>query len=195
MNPNPMDLLMSWLEEERTAGALHAQHAILSTSGVDGYPHGRVVAVREIQSEGLIFFTQKGTRKVEEMIVCPNVTLTFWYERFARQVIIEGIAEFLSESENERYWLAYPKWAQIRFYSYAQTSGKPIVDKQILEDKKREIEISYKEEQILPMSEYYCGVSVRPKRVVFYAYRLDELSDACEYQQIGGSWVKSPLSP
>lgn len=97
--------------------------------------------------------------------------------------------------ENERYWNAYPKWAQIRFYSYAQTSGKPIVDKQILEDKKREIETNYKEEQTLPMSEYYCGVFVRPKRVVFYAYRLDELSDVCEYHQVAGSWVKSLLSP
>lgn len=64
MNPNPMDLLMSWLEEERTAGESYAQHAILSTSGVDGHPHGRVVAIRELQSEGLIFFTQKGSRNV-----------------------------------------------------------------------------------------------------------------------------------
>lgn len=60
----PMDLLMSWLNDEHVAGAKHAQHAILSTIGVHGYPHGRVVAIREIQSDGLIFFTQKGTRKV-----------------------------------------------------------------------------------------------------------------------------------
>jgi pyridoxamine 5'-phosphate oxidase len=194
MNPNPMDLLMLWLEEERAAGASHPQHAILSTNGADRHPHGRVVAIREIQAEGLIFFTQKGTRKVEEMTVCPNVTLTFWHERLARQVIIEGIVEFLPQSENERYWNTYPTWAQIRFCSYAATSGQPIIDKQVLEDKKREIEEGYKERS-LPMSEYYCGVYVRPKRLVFYAYRLDELSDVCEYQQIAGSWVKSLLSP
>ena len=160
----------------------------------NGHPHGRVVAIREIQPEGFIFFTQKGTRKVEEMTACPNVSLTFWQERLAREVIIEGTAEFLSQSENERYWNTYPKWAQIRFHSYAATSRQPIVDKQVLEDKKRQIEISYKE-QALPMSEYYCGVYVRPKRMVFYAYRLDELSDVCEYEYKAGHWVKHLLSP
>ena len=160
----------------------------------NGHPHGRVVAIREIQPEGFIFFTQKGTRKVEEMTACPNVSLTFWQERLAREVIIEGTAEFLSQSENERYWNTYPKWAQIRFHSYAATSGQPIVDKQVLEDKKKQIEACYNE-QTLPMNEHYCGVYVRPKRLVFYAYRLDELSDVCEYVYKAGSWVKSLLSP
>jgi len=190
----PMDLLMLWLNEEHTAGAKHSQHAILSTIGLDGHPHGRVVAIREIQSDGIIFFTQKSTRKIEEISTCSNVTLTFWFERFARQVIIEGMADFLPEAENERYWNTYPTWAQIRFYSYAATSGQPILGKQILDDKKREIEFRYKD-QALPVSEYYCGVNIRPKRFIFYGYRLDELSDVLEYQKNGDAWVKQCLSP
>lgn len=84
--------------------------------------------------------------------------------------------------------------SQIRFYSYAATSGQPILDKQILEDRKRELASRYKE-QILPMSEYYCGVCVRFQRFVFYSYRLDELSDVLEYQKNGDTWVKQCLSP
>ena len=61
-------------------------------------------------------------------------------------MIIEGIADFLPEAENERYWNTYPTWAQIRFYSYAATSGQPILGKQILEDKKREKGKSFKGE-------------------------------------------------
>lgn len=53
----PMDLLISWLNDEHKAGAKHSQHAILSTIGLDTHAHGRVVAIREIQSDGLIFFT------------------------------------------------------------------------------------------------------------------------------------------
>ena len=64
------------------------RYAILSTIGLDGHPHEGVVAIREIQSDGIIFFTQKSTRKVEEISTCSNVTLTFLFERFARQVII-----------------------------------------------------------------------------------------------------------
>ena len=39
------------------------------------------LAIREIKADGLIFFTQKRTRKVTEMNACPEITLTFWYER------------------------------------------------------------------------------------------------------------------
>ncbi len=190
----PMEILMSWLNDECTAGAKHSQHAILSTMGINDHPHGRVVAIREVQPDRLIFFTQKGSRKVEEITACPNVTLTFWFERFAREVIIEGPAEFLSEAENERYWNTYPTWAQIRFNSYAATSGQPILDKQILENKKREVESRYKD-QAIPVSEHYYGVYVRPQRFVFYSYRLDELSDVLEYQKSGDTWVKQCLSP
>ena len=139
----PFDLLKTWLEEEKNAGAQYAQHAILSTHGQDDCPHARVVSIREINEEQLLFFTQRITRKVEEIKANPHITLTFWLERFAREVIIEGTATFFSQEENEHYWQAYPQWAQIRFCSYAPTSGLPIKSKQCLEDKKLSIEQQY----------------------------------------------------
>ena len=77
---------------------------------------------------------------------------------------------------------AYPKWAQIRFCSYAPTSGEPIDNKQILERKKVEIEHAY-QDKTLPISEEYCGICVKPKRAIFYTYRLDELSDVLQYEK------------
>lgn len=187
-------LLTSWLEEEKSLGAKNVQHAVLSTQGLNAHPHARVVGIREITENWILFFTQKRTRKVLEIKSNAQVTLTFWLERYAREVIVEGEASFLSEEQNKEYWASYPQWAQIRFCSYAPTSGLPITSKQILENKRVKIEQSVKN-GILPYSADYCGIAIKPRRFVFYTYRLDELSDVWEYQRDGTDYVKRILSP
>lgn len=166
----------------KKAGALLASHAVLSTKGIEGDPQGRVVAIREITEEWILFFTQKRTRTVQGIQNCSQVALTFWFERYVREVMVEGEALFLSAAQNAEYWKNYPKQAQVRFCSYAPTSGLPIDDKQILEDKKLEIEQAFKNAQV-PLSEDYCGIVVHPKRFVFYTYRLDELSDVWQIRK------------
>lgn len=163
---DPIALLTTWISEELERGAPNPQHATLSTTGKDSIPHGRVIAIREINEQGLLFFTQRGTRKVVEMTYNPMVSLTFWFELFEREVMIDGSARPLSESENQAYWDTYPSFAQIRFHSYAPTSSHVIPSKQLIENK-RKILISRFQDKSLPMSEYYCGFRVIPTRMVF----------------------------
>lgn len=191
---NPIDILNQWLFEERERGAPSSQQAVLSTATLEAIPHARLVAIREINDQGLLFFTQKGTRKVSELNANPHAALTFWLELFQREVIIEGVIEALSEVENNQYWEHYPREAQIRFLSYASTSMQPIVNKQILEDKKKKIEFDFLDKP-LPVSPLYCGFRLKPVRFVFYAYRIDELSDVFEYSHIDEGWFRQLLSP
>lgn len=111
-----------------------------------------------------------------------------------REVIVEGITEVLSEEENNQYWQAYPREAQIRFYSYAPTSAQPIQSKQTLEERKKQIERRYQNKE-LPMNPFYCGFRLKPSRMIFYAYRTDELSDVFEYRYVDDKWVCQLLSP
>ncbi|HAU3487128.1 TPA: pyridoxamine 5'-phosphate oxidase [Legionella pneumophila] len=194
MQLNPIELLNTWIEEEQSMGAQYAQHAVLSSHGLDGASHGRIVAIREITNDWVLFFTQKRTRKVLEIKNNNQVALTFWFERHAREVMVEGEANLLSEEQNAYYWDAYPKLAQIRFCSYAPTSGEMIDDKQLLEDKRQDLEQFYKD-NVLPCSPDYCGIAIKPKRFVFYSYRLDELSDVWEYLIDNNIIIQRRLSP
>jgi len=176
----PIKILSDWIQEEHKKGAPNPQQAVLATIDSSGVPHARVVAIREIQSSGIVFFTQKGTRKVEEMKENPRVAITFWFELYQREVIIEGQAYGLSDDDNKRYWQTYPREAQIRFHSYAPTSSQPIQDKRELENKKRSIEETFKDQEI-PYTPLYCGFRVVPHKMIFYSYRTDTLSDVIEY--------------
>lgn len=190
----PIDLLNSWLAEEKITGAPNPCHAVLSTCTSNGVPHARVVAIREIDENGLLFFTQQGTRKVNELHSNSFATMTFWFELHQRQIIIEGLAIPISNVDNERYWTDYSREAQIRFYSYAPTSSQPIVSKDLLENRKKQIEIEFTG-SALPISPFYCGFRLKPSRMLFYAYRTDELSDVFEYRYIDSQWKKQWLSP
>lgn len=192
---NPIHLLKTWLDDEKKLGVPNPQQAVLSTATTTAVPHSRVVAIREITEESLVFFTQKGSRKVRELLNNPVASFTFWFEMSSRETILEGSVTPLSQEENKKYWQEYPREAQIRFYSYAETSSNPIESKEILEIKKRQIEHEY-QNQSLPVSEFYYGFRFKPQRIVFYSYRTDELSDVMQYvYQEQGRWSRQILSP
>jgi pyridoxamine 5'-phosphate oxidase len=190
----PLDQLKQWIDEEKSKGAPNPQQGILSTATKDGIPHSRVVAIREISAQGLVFFTQKGTRKVKEIAENPSVSLTFWFELMQREVIIEALIEALSDSENKEYWSTYPRVAQLRFLAYAPTSGQAIDSKQTLEEKKTSLENEYKDKS-LPFTTLYCGYRIVPKQLTFYSYRTDELSDVLQYTLQNAQWCRQIMSP
>lgn len=69
---DPIQQLNLWITEEHQAGAPNPQQGVLSTATTSAVPHARVVAIREINEDGLLFFTQKGTRKVAELTANPH---------------------------------------------------------------------------------------------------------------------------
>ena len=189
-----MILLKTWLDEEKISGVNNPARAVLSTCGVNAVPHSRVVALREITGTELIFFTQLGTRKVQELNENPLISLNFWFELTQRQIIIEGKAAALSAAENQYYWENYPYVAQLRFCAYAPTSSQAITSKKELEDKKKGFEELYKDKNI-PMSPLYCGYRIQPSSFLFYRYRLDELSDVFKFEKNMDGWKETLLSP
>ncbi|KTD16624.1 pyridoxine/pyridoxamine 5'-phosphate oxidase [Legionella jordanis] len=190
----PLSILKQWIEEERQAGAPNPQQAVLATIGQNNIPHSRVVAIREISNQDLLFFTQSSTRKVIELRKNPHISLNFWFELKQRQVIIEGQVAPLSEQENQSYWFSYPKEAQVRFLAYAPTSSQVIPSKQILEQRKKLFARQFTEQPV-PFTPLYIGYRIIPSTLRFYAYRQDELSDVWEFNYQNQGWKKDILSP
>ena len=85
---------------KKKKGAAQSNPAVLATATKDAVSHSRIVAIREIKDSGIIFFTQDITRKVIEMKVNPNVSMTFWFSLQQREVVIDGRVELLSRQEN-----------------------------------------------------------------------------------------------
>lgn len=193
----PFNLITDWLAQETKAGSISPDRAVLSTVTSAGIPHSRVVAIKAVEneSESVLFFTQRGTRKFVELTENPRVSMTFWFAMQQRQIILEGIAKPLSLQENETYWQALPRERQLRFSTYAPTSGKSISSLVELEKKLEELRKQYQDFPTLPMSEFYCGFRLIPDTLYFYTLGSDSFSEMRRYSKNTSGWNQQLLSP
>lgn len=82
-----------------------------------------MVAIRKIHLSGILFFTQRDTRKVSELVVNPRTAMTFWFSLQQRQVCIEGKSIPLEDTANKFYWNTLPRDRQLCFSPYVPISG------------------------------------------------------------------------
>src|SRR5205807_8228308 len=76
----------------------------LSTVGADGRPSARIVLLKGVDAEGLVFYTNTRSRKGREIEQRPDVALTFWWPQLEQQVRFEGRAGRVGEAEADAYF-------------------------------------------------------------------------------------------
>lgn len=189
----PFNLTQDWLEKEVSKGSIYPNRMVLATAGKDAIPHSRIVAIKEIVNQSIVFFTQRETRKVKEMQENPRVSATIWLPLQQREIIFDGNVEALSKDENVSYWKNMMHENQLRFSTYAPVSSLPINSLQELENKYQVLKNQFKD-QAVPMSEYYCGYRLIPETIVFYTLGSETFSEVYRYQIVDGEWVKQLVS-
>lgn len=190
----PFRQIQEWLNKEKELGSSTPDRAVLATAAKNGPAHSRVIVVREVAEEGVLFFTQKGTRKVKEILDNPQASMTFWLAFQQRQIIIEGTIVPLAQSENEAYWRSLPRERQLRFSAYAPTSGQPLHSLEILDKIYQELEAQYQGKDI-PMCEFYSGFRLIPDVCYFYTLGTDSFSEVYLYTHNHETWQKQILCP
>lgn len=73
----PFEQLKQWIEQEKSLDNEQAEPAVLSTISKAKTPRSRVVAIRTIEAESILFFTKRGTCKVEELLINPTACIIF----------------------------------------------------------------------------------------------------------------------
>lgn len=191
---SPFEILQEWIERERELGAPSPNRIVLATADTNGIPQSRVVAIREISSQGVLFFTQRCTKKARTLIQNPAASMTLWLELQQKQAVLDGKVERLTQEENELYWKEIPRDQQLRFSAYAPTSGQIISSVEILEVKLKELRERYKDEEI-PMSAEYCGFRFITDEITFYTLGSTTFSEHISFRRKADSWITQVLSP
>lgn len=182
----PFDKMLSWLKQEEDLNSPNPYNIVLATgSGVA--IHSRIVAIREITVKGILFFTQKGSRKVAEIMENPNASMTLWLPLQQREVVVDGATYFLNQNENAIYWETLSRERQLRFSTYAPISGKVIQSAEELQQRYSALDEQYKDKAI-PMSECYLGVRLVPHTFYFYTLGKDHFSEVIKYDFEYDKW-------
>ena len=105
---DPLTQLAAWLEDARAA-CPQPDAMTLATADADGRPSARQVLLRGLDERGLVFYTNRSSRKARELAENPRAALVFhWYEQ-GRQVRVEGTVDQVHPAESEAYWRSRPR--------------------------------------------------------------------------------------
>jgi len=189
---NPFALFDRWFDEAKEADPKDTNAMVLSTLSPDGWPHGRVVLLKEVDN-GFVWFTNYNSQKGKDLETTPKASLTFWWPGPARQVRVVGSVEKITPLESDEYFLSRPRNSQAGAIASAQSS---VIDGRENLDKKYQELILLSKAQEFIRPESWGGYRLIPIYFEFWQGRESRLHDRIFYQlENGHNWTKGRLSP
>lgn len=193
LHPNPKTQFEHWFKEAKNSQILEPNAMILSTVSKKNTPNARVVLLKEISNNGLIFYTNYKSHKGLEIEDNPNVCLTFLWKELERQVRVTGLAKRISEEHSKAYFQSRPRGSQIGAWVSPQSDVIP--DRSILENKKKEIETRFEGQEKLPLPPNWGGYEIQVSSIEFWQGRPNRLHDRFLYTKTIGDWKIERLAP
>ncbi|HSL39550.1 MAG TPA: pyridoxamine 5'-phosphate oxidase [Desulforhopalus sp.] len=195
LHPDPVIQFSQWFEQARKTEIADPTAMILATVGAGGRPSQRTVLLKYFDEDGLVFFTNYGSRKANEIAGNPQVSLLFVWLELERQVMLTGKAEKISAAESARYFLSRPKESQMA--AWVSSQSRPLSSRQMLMQKFQEMKSKIGEGKV-PLPSFWGGYRVVPEEIEFWQGGQNRLHDRFLYQRHQGAsttWSIARLAP
>lgn len=189
---NPIDQFKRWFAEALASQVLEPNGMVLSTIGRDGYPHGRVVLLKDVDARGFSFYTNYLSHKGDDLTQHPVASLTFWWPELERQVRIVGKVEKVETAESDAYFAVRPRGSQIG--AWVSEQSQTIANRKVLEEKLAELEAQFANQAVV-RPPHWGGYRVLPHQIEFWQGRPSRLHDRLCYTYESYEWKLERLSP
>ena len=187
----PIKLFQIWFEELCNSKSVLEPNAMtLSTVGNENKPRNRVVLLKKFSEKGFVFYTNYKSKKGIDINNNPNVSISFFWPSFERQVIIEGICSKITNKESDKYFYSRPIDSQIGAIISDQSSEIP--NRDYIENKFDSFK-SDSTEILRPLN--WGGYIINPINIEFWQGRKNRLHDRILYYKNDNSWLFKRLSP
>jgi len=193
VDPNPLQQFRTWFYEAKDSidgGEVNTM--TLTTIGLDGFPKGRVVLLKEYDEYGFYFFTNYVSDKGKAIEANEKVSLSFFWPVLERQVIIKGRASKTSKKVSDNYFDSRPLGSRLGAILSDQSSV--IANREVLTEKLETLEENYKY-KTPTRPDYWGGILVSPISIEFWQGRPNRLHDRILYTLEDYDWKIDRLAP
>ena len=188
----PINQLTFWLNEAISNEIPDSTAMVLSTVDQSGHPDSRIVLLKDLTSDGLIFFTNYNSKKGQQIDVNQYVSALFFWPELERQVRIKGKAEKICEEDSNQYFKSRPLENQLG--AWASPQSEIIENRQVLDDKYSHFQ-QFFDAQEITKPPYWGGFLIRPEYFEFWQGRSNRLHDRIAFSLINESWLIHRLAP
>lgn len=183
--------LGAWIEEAKKQGVVEPNAMVLA-SAEGGMPAVRTVLLKDLSPEGIVFFTNRESRKGKHLKSNPNVALCFSWPEIERQVTIRGVAHEVNPEVADNYWRERPRESQLG--SLISRQSQVAKNREEIEKAMQEAEARIGESIERP--EEWTGFRVKPNEIEFWQGGKGRLHNRIRLRETrGGEWVKERLWP
>lgn len=190
----PIQQFKKWFSEAISAEVVEPNAMVLSTVDQHHSPSSRVVLLKDIKDNGFSFFTNYESRKAQDMLQNPKVSLLFFWPELQRQVRIEGTVGKLPSADSDEYFASRPRGSRIG--AIASPQSHVIANRKELENKVDLITDEFSDIDNIPRPEFWGGYLVEPTLVEFWQGRSSRLHDRIVYELTNQfNWLIKRLAP
>ena len=188
---DPLKQFDQWLTEAIAAEIPEPNAMTLATVGSDLRPSTRIVLLKGYDAQGIVWYTNYGSRKGQELAGNPYAALQFHWVELERVVRIEGRVEKVSEAESNAYFASRP--LDSRIGAWASPQSQVIPNRSVLVANAAKYGAQFLLQP--PRPPHWGGYRLVPDAWQFWQGRRSRLHDRLRYRLEGGAWVRERLAP
>ena len=191
--PDAIEQFTAWWQDALNSDIDEVNASTLATATSSGKPAARVVLLKGYDSSGFVFFTNYESNKGKTLAENPQACMVFFWKELERQVKIEGIAEQISDAENDEYFFSRPEGSQVG--AWASPQSRVIAGREVIEENVKQLQQKFKSAPVT-RPPHWGGYRIKPQLIEFWQGRPSRLHDRLQYTlQENGSWLIERLAP
>ena len=150
----------------------------LATASQSGRPSVRMLLLKSVDDRGFVFYTNRESRKAQELLANPRAALCFHWQPLEVQVRVEGDVTPVPDEEADAYFATRPRGSQIGAWASRQSRVLESLD--ALEERFGEFERRF-DSQPVPRPPYWGGFRLVPTSIEFWRNRANRLHERERY--------------
>ena len=189
---DPIAHFKAWFEDATKSEPDDPTAMALATADENGIPAVRMVLLKHVSEAGFVFYTNTGSRKVQDLGTNPNAALCFHWSGLGRQVRVSGPVNRVSDEEADAYFASRGRGSQIG--AWASRQSQPMKGRFALETEVAKMAAKFGVSKV-PRPDFWTGFRVTPLRVEFWQHRDSRLHDRLVYHREENGWRTETLFP